>query len=186
MGTRLLQSAISLFSTTQMYGGPFVSLRIRHMKVIWAQTTRHARYTRVSSSHAPFFLVPRYYLHAPATQAIPLPSIRQGSHDPCGDEIGTLRTNALTDPHNHWYVYLCTCFLPFMSGTINFLLKLKHTEKILMMWPSSVDLKNNEVNCSDGGRLWLRFRVARMTMLNPVGDVKMVSPISTFVLTWTL
>lgn len=125
MGTRLLQSAISLFSTTQMYGGPFVSLRSRHMKVIWAQTTRHARYTRVSSSHAPFFLVPRYYLHAPATQAIPLPSVRQGSHDPCGDEIGTLRTNALTDPHNHWYVYLCTCFLPFMSGTINFLLKLK-------------------------------------------------------------
>ena len=32
MGTRLLQSAISLFSTTQMYGGPLVSLRNRPME----------------------------------------------------------------------------------------------------------------------------------------------------------
>ena len=89
------------YLSTQIYGGPLVSLKSRHMKVIWTQTTRHARYTRVSSSRAPFFLVPRYYLHVPATQAIPLPSVRQRSHDPCGDEIGTLRTNALTDPHNH-------------------------------------------------------------------------------------
>jgi len=75
MGTRLLQSAISQFSTIQMYGGPLVSLRSRRMKVIWAQTTRHARYTRVSPSRAPFFLAPRYhnYLHAPVTQLTPLP-----------------------------------------------------------------------------------------------------------------
>ena len=41
--------------------------------------------------------------------------------------------------------------LPFMLGTINFLLKLKHNEIILMLWPPSVDLKNNEVNCGDRG-----------------------------------
>lgn len=87
MGTRLLQSAISLFSTIQIYGGPLVSLRSRHMIVIWAQTTRHASYTRMSSSRAPLFLASGYYLLAPATQLIPLPSVRQGSHDLCGDEM---------------------------------------------------------------------------------------------------
>ena len=64
--------------TTQMYGGPLVSLRSRHMKVIWAQITRHASYTCMSPPRASFFLVPRYYLHAPVTQSIPLSSVRHG------------------------------------------------------------------------------------------------------------
>ena len=60
-------------------------------------------------------LAPRYYLHAPATQAILLPSVRQWSHDPCGDEIGILGSNRVNGPsqsliympvHIHASVYI--------------------------------------------------------------------------------
>ena len=78
-------------------------------------------------------LAPRYYLHAPATQAILLPSVRQRSHDPCGDEIGILGSNRVNGPSQSLIYMPGTYMLPFMLGTINFLLKLKHNEIILML-----------------------------------------------------
>ena len=62
--------------------------------------------TRVFLAHPVLSCAYRYCLHAPATQAIPLPSVRQGSHDPCGDEIGLSQSLIYMPVHMHASVYV--------------------------------------------------------------------------------